>query len=226
MLPLWSIGAVALAGAYDTTEVVVLGQPAAISLRWRAEPVWDDLSLDRARSCLVTVTVADDQAAFNTASCTDGDRPMVERVLETTAAEPLEELGWGLKTWTRVWVEIVPQADAVAVTLRPGGSGDVVELHWSQVRSRELVGPIYPPDASWRRVEGDCALHVRVDPKGRPTQVAPLRCTEGFAAAAVTAMQESRFKPHRVAGEAVEFDAVLTLQFRLDPPTTDQDGSP
>ncbi len=207
----------ASAGPFDTEELVVLGQPAPLAFRWRATPDWGGEQPGAAVTCLVSVTVEDGGGVFTPVDCPEAAAPWIARVLETAEAGPVEELGWGLKAWSRVAITIEP-GEALGVRVLPAGTGELPERHHSQVEVRERVEPLYPSDAEWRRVEGDCLVHVRVDHKGRPAQVATVRCTRGFERASVEAVQQWRFKPLRIAGELTVYDTIVPLEYRLATP--------
>lgn len=217
----------AMAGPFDTTDQVVLGQPAPIVLTWRPNQLLADGATPPTAACTISVTAEDEApAAFNTGGCDPTVRPAVERALKGATARPVEELGWGLKTWSTVRVVIGPGPSGIAVALLPGGAGEVPELHATEVTVRERQDPIYPPDEKWRRVTGHCAIAVRVDTKGRPVTAETVRCTEGFEANSLAAVHQWRFKPHRVDGELTAFDTVLTLRYTLDPSPQHLDASP
>jgi hypothetical protein len=219
--------ALAQAGPYDTTEQVILAQPTAVVVSWRPElaPAVDEAP--PAGVCLISLTAEDKGlAVFNTDGCDPAIRPAVVRALRGAKARPVEELGWGLKTWTQVRVQLTSTPTGTVVRLLPGGSSLVPELHASEITVRERLEPIYPADEKWRRATGTCHVWVHVDAKGRPTQVEPLLCTEGFAANSVSAIQSWRFKPHRVEGEPVVFDTVLTLDYSLQTPPQSEDSTP
>jgi len=217
VIPLLLSAATAVAGPYDTTELVVLAQPTPIAVTWRATPSWEGVEVPGEVACAVSVTAEDAAQVFNTSTCDAAARPLIDRALKTARARPIEELGWGLKTWTTVLVRVVPATDGLSVTLLPGGSGGLPELHASAVTVRESVPPIYPPDMSWRSVPGDCLVLVRIDEKGRPLHVEALRCTPGFEDASVEAMKQWRFKPHRVDGELSVYETILPLHYRMKP---------
>jgi hypothetical protein len=210
-------GATALAGPYDTDELVVLAQPTAVAVTWRPTPTWDDLVVAAPVTCTVSVTVEDGASVFNTNDCSPAAKVLVDRALSSAKARPVEELGWGLKSWTTLIVGLTPGPEGLSVALLPGGTGAVLELHASQVTVREPVPPTYPQDASWRSVPGDCLVFLRIDEKGRPLDVSPVRCTPGFEDASVDAMKQWRFKPHRVDGELAVYDTIWPLHYRMTP---------
>ncbi len=217
--------AAAFAGPYDTTELVVLGQPIPLVLTWRPEHSSPEEGLpSTAIQCLISVTAADKEpSVFNTSACPAEHQPLVNQVLKSARARPVSELGWGLKTWTQLRLALDSTVDPIHLDLLPAGTGEHPELHFSEVSVREQVEPTYPAEARWNRVTGTCSLHIRIDTKGRPAEVQPVRCSQGFAKASIEAVQDWRFKPHRVEGEAVVFDTVLTLDFKL-PPQNDPEG--
>ncbi len=210
-------GAAAMAGPYDTTELVVLATPTAVAVTWRASPSWEGVTVPGPLSCKVSLTVEDDAHVFNTNTCNAAAQPLVAQALKSAKARPVEELGWGLKSWTTLAVTLTPGPQGLSVQLLPGGSGLVPERHHSQVTVREDVPPLYPQDASWRSVPGDCLVHLRIDEKGRPTEATALRCTAGFADASLEALKQWRFVPHRVDGELTPYDTIWPLHYRMTP---------
>jgi hypothetical protein len=203
-----------LAGPYDTTELVVLSQPTAVVVTWRPTPALYASVIAEPANCLVSVTVADKgNAVFNTASCDPDTKPLFDLALQSAKARPVEEMGWGLKTWTTLRVSLTPRTQGLAVQIRPGGFGERPELHMTELDVRERSEPIYPADMLWDGIPGICHVHVQIDPKGRPTKTLPLLCTTGFETSSNDALKQWRFKPHRVDGTPVIYDTVISLNY-------------
>ncbi len=213
-----------LAAPPVTTDLVVLGEPSALRVTWRSEQPVVEGDPVQAFSCLVPVTAQDEgDATFNTSDCPTQGRALATRALSTATARPLEELGWGVVTWTRLRITVTPGPANLGVTILPGGLGRLPELHQDEVTVRERVDPLYPQDQKWRRVQGDCAVAVDIDTKGRPTAVVPVDCDTGFEAATVEAVEQWRFKPHRVDGELTAYRVVVREAYTLPPLQQDPD---
>ena len=214
--------ATSLAAPPKTTWLVVLGEPSALKIGWRPEQPRLATDPDHPIACIVTVTSQDQgEAVFNTSACPAEDRVLVERTLGTATARPLEELGWGVFSWSELRFGLEPEGEGVRITLLPRGIRGDLELHADEVVVRERVEPVYPPDPKWRRVQGDCAVAVAVDTKGRPTTVVPVDCDRGFEEATVEAVERWRFRPHRVDGVLTPFRVVVRVDYVLQPASPD-----
>lgn len=93
---------------------------------------------------------------------------------------------------------------------------------WAPVDSSLVIlnriEPVYPPAAARRGIEGWVRLRFSVDPDGRvrDATIVEAQPPNLFDRAALQAVQQWRFKPRRVEGQAVTTPVVQTLSFTLD----------
>jgi protein TonB len=77
------------------------------------------------------------------------------------------------------------------------------------------VAPIYPAIARTARVQGVVILEAVLDAQGRVASVHVLRSIPLLDQAAVDAVQQWRFTPARLNGEAVPVVMTVTVNFTL-----------
>jgi TonB family protein len=117
-------------------------------------------------------------------------------------ADAAEEHGAWFASW---W-------DSFEEKLRGGVGEDPEDLHKRLVASRP---PVYPPLAEKAGIEGDVRLQVRVGKDGH-TEV--LKILEGepiLADAAITAVQQWRYKPKQLNGRPVSVISEVMVKFHL-----------
>ncbi len=77
------------------------------------------------------------------------------------------------------------------------------------------VAPTYPAVARAARVEGVVILEAVIDESGNVTSARVLRGDPLLAPAALDAVQQWKFKPARLNGEAIPVVMTVTVQFKL-----------
>jgi protein TonB len=77
------------------------------------------------------------------------------------------------------------------------------------------VEPVYPAQALSQRVQGPVVLHVRIGIEGAVEDVQLVSGNPLLADAAIAAVLQWRFKPHRVNGLAGAMETDVTLRFAL-----------
>jgi periplasmic protein TonB len=82
------------------------------------------------------------------------------------------------------------------------------------------VPPLYPKDALRQRIAGAVHLHVVVGRSGAVEKVEPKDGPALLADAALRAVQQWRFEPTLLAGQAIEAEQNVTIVFRLANPST------
>jgi protein TonB len=75
------------------------------------------------------------------------------------------------------------------------------------------VKPVYPPEARQAHIKGTVLLRVLIDEEGR---VAHLRVVSGpreLAPAAISAVQQWRYRPYLLMGNPIEVDTEASVKF-------------
>lgn len=76
--------------------------------------------------------------------------------------------------------------------------------------------PAYPGWLARRGIEGDCEVHLSVDPRGRPFEIHAVCTHDGFARGAERAVSRVLFAPGIANGRPVEqHNVVYPMAFRL-----------
>jgi TonB family protein len=96
-----------------------------------------------------------------------------------------------------------------------GGGGGLRSVHWTEVKVKRQVQPVYPPSAQAMNLEGSCTLRFIIDERGTPTSVTPTACPAPFQESALAAGAQWRFYPMKVNGVAQPATFQLVLRFRL-----------
>jgi TonB family protein len=96
-------------------------------------------------------------------------------------------------------------------------SDTIAKLSPDATRSDLLqrVEPVYPAQALSQRVQGPVVLHVRIGIEGAVEDVQLVSGNPLLADAAIAAVLQWRFKPHRVNGQAGAMETDVTLRFAL-----------
>jgi len=99
------------------------------------------------------------------------------------------------------------------------GTGTIAKLSQDMMQSELLqrVEPQYPAEALLQRVQGPVVLRVHIRRDGTVQQIEVLSGNALLSPAAVTAVQQWKFKPHLVDGRPVETQSEITLKFLLPP---------
>jgi protein TonB len=108
----------------------------------------------------------------------------------------------------------VPDAPPAPVVTTPK---EAVRMH-SGIRAPEKVVnvvPAYPPVARAARVEGVVILEAVIDASGNVTSARVLRGDRMLDQAALDAVQQWKFKPATLNGEAIPVVMTVTVQFTL-----------
>jgi TonB family protein len=77
------------------------------------------------------------------------------------------------------------------------------------------VDPEYPEAARNQKIQGPVVLEVRVAPDGAVQKVTLISGPQSLADSAIAAVQQWRFRPHRVNGQPVPMQTRVTLDFKL-----------
>lgn len=80
------------------------------------------------------------------------------------------------------------------------------------------VNPIYPPIAQSARVEGIVILEATIDVSGNVVNVTVLRGQPLLNEAAVAAVRQWKYQPHRLNGQPVPVIMTVTVNFTLKEP--------
>jgi TonB family protein len=73
----------------------------------------------------------------------------------------------------------------------------------------------YPEYAKANRIQGQVVLHVVIDKKGKVIEVKPISGHPKLIPTAVDAVQQWRYRPYFLNGEAVEVETTVTVNFNL-----------
>lgn len=77
------------------------------------------------------------------------------------------------------------------------------------------VAPIYPVEARRARIQGTVLLQAEIGKDGRIADLHLISGPPELASAAIEAVQQWRYKPYLLAGEAVEVETELKVHFEL-----------
>jgi TonB family protein len=77
------------------------------------------------------------------------------------------------------------------------------------------VQPVYPPQARKARIQGTVVLQAKISKEGRVVDLQFVSGPKELVAAAIGAVQQWRYSPYLVAGEAVEVTTHITVNFQL-----------
>lgn len=113
-----------------------------------------------------------------------------------------------------------PEAELPGTSLKQSASiqsQNVLELPASTAESNLIhrVEPEYPEEARVAGIQGPVVLEVHIRADGSVKQCKIVSGEPVLASAAMTAVSQWRFKPHRVNGQPVEMQTTITLNFRL-----------
>lgn len=110
----------------------------------------------------------------------------------------------------------------LASNRKPDVVGPSVESHRRVPISRldpgmliKQVQPIYPRPAQAARIEGTVLLAAVIDTQGRITQLRALSGHPFLIPAAISAVQEWRYRPYILNGQAVEVETQVSVIFTL-----------
>lgn len=77
------------------------------------------------------------------------------------------------------------------------------------------VEPDYPPEAEFKRLEGDVIFRIIIGKDGRVKEIHLRRGSPGLVGAAAKALSKWRYDTIKFNGEPVEVETFATLGFRL-----------
>jgi TonB family protein len=77
------------------------------------------------------------------------------------------------------------------------------------------VAPIYPVEARRARIQGTVVLQAEIGKDGRIADLHLISGPHELASAAIGAVQQWRYKPYLLAGEAVEVETQIQVNFQL-----------
>ncbi len=109
----------------------------------------------------------------------------------------------------------------LAILMAGDGTGEEqatpLNLEIFQVEPKKQKKPKYPYEAIATETEGNCAIRVWVDPKGRVTDTAVEDCPVVFQTSCLEAAGKSSFYPYKLDGERVRTTFVLRYEFVMKP---------
>jgi TonB family protein len=113
-----------------------------------------------------------------------------------------------------------PDAEAPGISIEKAAAvqpQSIVEIPSSTAESNLIhrVEPEYPEEARLGGIQGQVVLKVHISPDGSVQQCKLMSGEPVLANAAMTAVKQWRFKPHRVKGKPAEMQTTITLNFRL-----------
>jgi TonB family protein len=77
------------------------------------------------------------------------------------------------------------------------------------------IAPVYPPEAKRQHVQGTVVLRAVIGKDGRLVDLEAVSGPPQLVEAAVGAVQQWRYKPYTLAGEPVEIQTMITVNFQL-----------
>src|SRR5215471_7739025 len=120
--------------------------------------------------------------------------------------------GWW--EWQRAWRELEADASTSSdwhqASLPLRVSADVMEK-----RIISKIDPVYPEDARLGRIEGLVILDATIAPDGTVKHLRPVSGPYVLARSALDAVQSWRFEPYRLAGQPIEVETTIAVDFRL-----------
>lgn len=109
-----------------------------------------------------------------------------------------------------------PKGDDDGIALNPGRPFNPSELD-AVPRARVQIGPVYPPEARVRGMDGEVLVAFTVDEEGRVLNPRVMRSTDAvFDEAACRAVAKWRFEPGRRHGRVVRFNMAVPMRFRVN----------
>lgn len=100
--------------------------------------------------------------------------------------------------------------ETLSEAARDEGEGENLLVHWSELRFRDRVEPVYPEDAEGA---GSCTVRMVVDEQGNPSDVRAEDCAEPWLRPTMQAVWDWKFYPVEEAGEAVPVEFLYTLVY-------------
>lgn len=99
-----------------------------------------------------------------------------------------------------------------------GGTGDNVKaVHWSQVKPKKRVTPVFPEAAKALGLkEESCPVKLKIDEKGVPYELDLDKCPKLFHEAVTDALMKWRFYPHEEGGRPMAASFTLNIKFQLN----------
>jgi TonB family protein len=94
---------------------------------------------------------------------------------------------------------------------------DILQLSAGVVEGHLIhkVVPVYPGEAKRNRIEGTVLLHAVIEKDGRVGELTLISGPKQLIPAAIGAVQQWRYTPYIVKGEAVEIETTITVNFNL-----------
>jgi TonB family protein len=84
-----------------------------------------------------------------------------------------------------------------------------------QLKFRKMVMPEFPAEAEKRGLRGTVVIQALIDKTGAPQKISIVRGDPILAKAALKAVQQSRWQPYLINGEAVEIE--MTIGWNFEP---------
>jgi TonB family protein len=88
------------------------------------------------------------------------------------------------------------------------------------------VAPEYPEEVRAKQIQGQVIVSIAVDKKGDVTEAKVVDGNPLLGAAAVKAIEQWKFRPYLLNGEAVDVSSSITVNFRLKPPVPAESSVP
>ena len=79
----------------------------------------------------------------------------------------------------------------------------------------KLIEPVYPEEALRLGIRGTVIAELLISKQGLPRKVLIVKGPMLLAAAVDSVLQQWRWKPYRLNGEAVEIDMMIAINFEL-----------
>jgi TonB family protein len=116
---------------------------------------------------------------------------------------------------------IEPQASIQSAVGREGDSSPPVQTALQAPISYllERVEPEYPEEAKQQHIQGPVVLNALVGTDGSVRELKVISGDPKLIKAAVDAVSQWRFQPHRLEGQLVEFETQIVVNFALPPST-------
>jgi len=84
-----------------------------------------------------------------------------------------------------------------------------------QGRLIHQVVPVYPQEAKQRHIQGTVVLKATIGKDGRVGNLTPISGPPELFSAAIGAVQQWRYKPYTMDGQAIAVSTTITVNFTL-----------
>jgi protein TonB len=148
---------------------------------------------------------------FNNHQNTISDHPSVDPTIDPTDPRPP---GNGNGTEKKL-SELMPSGSGSSSDVKLGGPKRII----SQLAEGQLVNrvePVYPRIAAVSNIQGQVKLHAIIARDGRIQSLNAISGHPLLVRAALEAVEQWRYRPYVLNGEAVEVETLITVNFRKD----------